>query len=97
MACSVDACVGTVRGRRLFATRSRDWLERGEMEAACAGADIVVSDRRLPGWCRPRWLRLGRDELAVRGAVAVWLERGRVVGARDGVGDHPWREQSGWR
>jgi competence protein ComEC len=96
MDCSRDACFGTVRGEdgkgglKLLATRSRDWLVRADMEPACAAADLVVSERELPEWCQPKWLRLGRHELDTRGAVAIWLARGRILGARDDLGDHPW-------
>jgi competence protein ComEC len=95
MDCSRDACFGLVRGARggavrLLATRSRDGLAEADMAAACAAADLVVSERPLPDGCRPRWLRLGAEELERRGAVALWLDRGRVIGARDGLGDHGW-------
>lgn len=91
MDCSRDACVGVVGGRTLFVTRSRDGLMRETMAPACAAADIVVSDRRLPDWCQARWLRLDEQMLAERGAVAIWTGKGRAVGARDAAGDHPWR------
>lgn len=91
MDCSVDSCLGIVQGRTLFVTRSRDGLMRETMAPACAAADIVVSDRRLPNWCKARWLRLDETVLAKRGAMAIWLTRGRAIGALDDVGDHPWR------
>ncbi|WP_439532456.1 ComEC/Rec2 family competence protein [Polymorphobacter sp.] len=95
MRCSRDACFGPLQGARggqmtLLATRSRDWLAQADMAPACAAADIVVSERQLPDWCRPRWLRLGHDELERRGAVAIWLDRGKLVGTRDKAGDRPW-------
>jgi competence protein ComEC len=91
MDCSRDACLGVVGGRTLFVTRSRDGLMQETMAPACAAADIVVSDRRLPDWCQARWLRLDEQALATRGAVAIWTGKGRAVGARDAAGDHPWR------
>ena len=99
MACSRDACLGRLRGARggqiqMLATRSRDWLPRADMEPACREADLVVSERRLPDWCRPRWLSLDADTLAARGAVAIWLDRGRMVGALDASGDHGWRPKA---
>jgi len=95
MDCSRDACLGTLTGARsgqlrVLATRSRDWLERADMAPACASADLVVSERDVPDWCRPRWLTLDRAALEKRGAIALWLDRGRVVGAIDNKGDHPW-------
>ncbi len=96
--CSAQACVADVRrgGRRwrLLATTSRDLLPRAAMAPACGAADIVVSDRRLPAWCQPRWLKLDRAALAHSGAVAVWLADRRVVAAADAGGDRPWRPRA---
>ncbi len=95
MACSADACVSVVRrgGRqwRLLATLSRDFVDRASFEPACATADIVISDRRMPEWCRPHWLRLDRAYLGENGAVAVWLGAGRVETVHERIGDHAWR------
>ena len=95
MACSADACVSRVRagGRewRLLATLSRDYVARADFEPACAIADIVISDRRMPTWCQPRWLKLDRAALAESGAVAIWLGEGRVETVNEHIGDHPWR------
>ncbi len=94
MACSRDACVGRVmlggRSWGLLATRSKDFIDRAAFEPACTAADIVISDRRLPRWCSPRWLKLDRPALAARGAVAIWLAEGRVATVADQAGDHPW-------
>jgi competence protein ComEC len=93
--CSGDACVADVRRGsrrwRLLATTSRYLVPRATMEPACRAADIVVSDRRLPAWCRPRWLKLDRAALERTGAVAVWLGGRRVAVAADQAGDRPWR------
>lgn len=93
--CSIDACVADIHrsGRRwhLLATRSRDYLEKDGFIAACAQSDIVVSERRLPGWCRPRWLRLDRASLSQSGAIAIWLGTGRIEAVHTAIGDHPWR------
>lgn len=95
MACSVDTCVAVVRrgGRtwRLLATLSKDYVDRAEFEPACAAADIVISSRRMPKWCVPRWRRFDRAQLAETGAVAIWLGKGRVEAANARIGDHPWR------
>ena len=40
------------------------WCRSRPLRTACAEADIVVSDRRLPAACRPRWLKADRDLLA---------------------------------
>jgi competence protein ComEC len=91
--CSGDACLATImvdnRRWQLLATTSREWIDRAPFAAACASADIVVSDRRLPGWCRPRWLKLDRTSLAQSGAVALWLAPQRI--ATTPAGDRPWQ------
>ncbi len=94
-ACSRDACVARFarggRDWRLLITLSRDYIDRPRFEAECARADIIVSDRRLPRWCRPRWQRFDRTALADSGAVAIWLGSGRIIRVNDRAGDHPWR------
>ncbi|WP_446740698.1 ComEC/Rec2 family competence protein [Sphingomonas sp. CFBP 13720] len=89
VACSPDLCVARRDGRTIVATRSGYPVPWNELVAACAKADIVVSDRRLPDGCRPRWLKLDRAMLATTGGVAVSLRSGRVVTAKRG-GRHPW-------
>jgi competence protein ComEC len=93
--CSLDACVADLdadgRRWRLLATISRDRVPRERFAPACAAADIVISARRLPTWCAPRWLKLDRAMLGTTGAVAIWLgpePRIATVAAR--IGDHPW-------
>jgi competence protein ComEC len=93
--CTADACVALLsrggREWRVLATRSRQWIDRAALEPACAQADIVVSDRRLPGWCRPAWLRLDPPALAATGAVAVRLgDPPRLRTAAQVQGAHPW-------
>ncbi|MFD1035062.1 ComEC/Rec2 family competence protein [Sphingomonas hankookensis] len=91
--CSPDLCVATreAGGRRwtILATRSGYAVPWAELVAACARADIVVSERQLPDKCRPRWLKLDRTMLRRTGGVAVTLSTGRVTTARRG-GAHPW-------
>ena len=48
---------------RLLATRSATLIDWATLTRACAQADIVVSDRRLPRGCTPRWLKLDRAAL----------------------------------
>ncbi|MFX8370074.1 hypothetical protein ABTL62_19660, partial [Acinetobacter baumannii] len=66
--CSRDLCLMTRRagGRdwRILATRSVYLVPAPDLIAACAEADIVISERRLPRRCAPRWLRLDRATLA---------------------------------
>jgi competence protein ComEC len=92
--CSTDMCRVTLqrgdRSWRVLATRSRYILPYAEFRAECAAADIVVSDRRLPPWCRPRWFKADRALLAKTGGIAVTLASGRVEMVADGEGQHPW-------
>ena len=92
--CTVDTCrVRIARGGRswrILATRSRYLLSYAEFRAECAAADIVVSDRRLPDWCAPRWFRADRAMLGQTGGIAVTFGSGRVETVADGEGGHPW-------
>jgi competence protein ComEC len=93
--CSRDSCVALVRrgGRqwRLLATRSAQRIDWRTITAACAEADIVVSDRWLPRGCTPRWLKLDRDTLDRTGGVTVYLgDRPRVETVAERIGAHPW-------
>jgi competence protein ComEC len=78
---------------RLLATRSATQLDRTTMTGACAGADIVVADRRLPRGCTPHWLKLDRTALARTGGLAIYLgTEPRVDTVAQRVGAHPWTE-----
>lgn len=92
--CSRDACmVDLTRGGRswrLLATRSDMLVPRSKLEPACTISDIVVSERRLPPWCRPQWLRLDRSMLARTGALALWFDPLRIDSVAAWHGDHPW-------
>ncbi len=93
--CGPDTCAATlVRGRRawhLLATRSPYPVDRPAMAQACAAADIVVSDRRLPDWCRPRWLKADRTLLADTGGLAIRLgAEPAVITVREMQAGHPW-------
>ena len=96
--CSNDACIAVIErgGRRwqLLATRSRHFLDWDSFVRACAESDIVVSDRRLPLGCSPRWLKLDRPTLEVSGGLAIHLDPPRVASVSQRVGDHPWRSRS---
>lgn len=92
--CSIEACVADVaragRHWRLLAITGRSLIPRAEFAPACAAAHIIVADRRLPPWCRPRWLKLDATALARTGATAIWLEAGQVETVADSAGDRPW-------
>ncbi len=95
--CNRDFCrwshgAGATR-RIILASRGRDRIEGADMIAACAAADVVISDRWLPRECAARWLTIDRDSLAETGGLALYLgERPEAV-ATLRVGDaHPWRQ-----
>ncbi|HEX8223542.1 MAG TPA: ComEC/Rec2 family competence protein [Allosphingosinicella sp.] len=93
-ACSADFCSADLRGWRLLASRSDRLVPVEALRSACAEADIVVSDRRLPAACRPRWLKADRDLLARSGGLAITLgPEPRVVTVSSGD-RHPWRLNS---
>lgn len=92
--CSTDTCRVTLRrgdrGWRILATRSRYLVSYTEFRAECAAADIVVSDRRLPDWCAPRWFKADRVLLQETGGLAITLSSGRVETVTDTEGAQPW-------
>jgi competence protein ComEC len=89
--CTRDLCLATIDDRwRILMTRSADLVPAGDLIAACRQADVAVSERRLPGACRPRWLKLDRETLARTGGVSVTFATGRVATVRDPGDEHPW-------
>jgi len=95
--CSRDACVAVIRrGKeqwRLLATRSSYRIDWAVFTAACASADIVVADRRLPRGCEPRWLKLDAKALARTGGLAIYLgKQPWIDSVADHVGGHRWAE-----
>ncbi len=93
--CSRDLCLAErlAGGRkwRSLATRSVYLVPVEELIAACRTADIVVSERRLPNACTPRWLRLDQTTLARTGGVAITLATGHVATVQRAGDRHPWR------
>jgi competence protein ComEC len=93
--CSRDACVAVVRNGdrewRVLATRSNYRMDWASIAHACAKADIVVSDRRLPRGCTPRWLKLDREALARTGGVAIYFgDAAQIDSVAHRIGEHPW-------
>lgn len=92
--CGPDSCMAELmrdgRRWRILATRSGYFLPFAPLVRACAAADIVISDRRLPAACRPRWLKIDRTFLAHNGGVAVTLATERVETVAALAGAHPW-------
>jgi competence protein ComEC len=95
--CSRDSCVALLdkglRQWRLLATKSAMPIDWQAITSACAQADVVVSDRRLPRGCEPRWLKLDAPVLRRTGGLAIYLgklPRVDTVAAR--IDAHPWSE-----
>jgi len=92
--CSRDLCIASVgrddRRWRIMATRSAYLVPVRALIDACRTADIVISERRLPRGCTPRWLRLDRPILARTGGVAITLDRASVATVRRPDDRHPW-------
>ena len=92
--CSLDLCavrlVGGGRKWNLLLTRSNVNIDHAILARDCANADIVVSDRRLPSACRPRWLKVDRRFLAQTGGMAIDLDHGTVRSAKMRNDGHPW-------
>jgi len=96
--CSADLCrVALEKGGqhwRLLATRSPYLVEWLAMIDACRAADIVVSDRRLPDACNPRWLKIDRRSLRDTGGIAISLSPFSLRTVRTKTDDHPWMQLS---
>ncbi len=96
--CSDDSCIVEMprdgRMWRILATRSRHLSPWRDMIAACAVADIVISDRKLPTACTPRWFKADRLLLEKTGGLAITLTPLRVETVFEGEDAHPWRERS---
>jgi len=97
--CSTDLCSVLLdrggRSWRLLVTRSRMFVESKAFMRDCQWADIVVSDRRLPRWCRPRWLKVDRSMLAATGGLAINLENGTIRTVHSPHDAHPWMPRRG--
>ncbi len=92
--CNADVCLATVRGRRIAATRSFELVDVRDLIRFCRGVDVIVSDRRLPRSCRPRWLKLDRAALARSGGVTITLAPPTLRTVADERGRHPWTNPS---
>ncbi|HEX9948193.1 MAG TPA: competence protein ComEC, partial [Allosphingosinicella sp.] len=88
--CSADFCAAELRGRRLLASRSDRLVPVAALRKACAEADIVVSDRRLPSACRPRWLKADREFLSRTGGLAIRMDGSPSVTTVASGDRHPW-------
>ena len=92
VACNRDFCRWQQGGRTILAARGRDRVEGKEMAAACAAADVVISERWLPRECAGRWLTIDRDTLPQTGGLALYLGEAPRAMTSLGAGDeHMWR------
>ena len=93
--CGPDACWVRAgpedRSVLMLVTRSRDLIEPRAFRLACARADLVVSDRRLPAWCRPRRALLDRRRLEEAGGVLLTFDPLTIRTGHCPTDDHPWR------
>ena len=102
--CTQDACLALIKsgGRefRVLGIRSQYQLPIEQLATACRAADIVVSARRLPRNCTPKWLKLDSGALRRTGGVAISLASGRIVTVRSPGDRHPWMTarlpEAGW-
>jgi len=95
--CNRDLCATELvrdgRRWRILATRSSLMVPVRSLAQACAAADIVVSERRLPANCRPRWLKADRALLRRTGGLSISLGTyPQVTTVADKVGHHPWAQ-----
>lgn len=93
--CGRDMCLISLEraGRvwQIAATRSAYPLSRSALIETCRAVDIVVSERRLPRNCTPRWLKLDKSFLARSGGLAISLSGPSVETVFQARDDHPWR------
>lgn len=93
--CNADSCRATIwaggRQWRVFATRSSYYLPYPDLVAECTAADIVVSDRRMPDGCTPRWLLADRGFLQETGGLAIRLSPAHIETVMTSGDDRPWR------
>nr|WP_245198234.1 ComEC/Rec2 family competence protein [Sphingomonas kaistensis] len=94
--CSADSCIADLgsTGRTLLALRSTQRIDWRELTRACAAADIVVADRRLPRACRARWLTLDAPRLRQTGGLAIDAGKGRAASVADRLKRLPWAGSS---
>lgn len=92
--CNSDVCVVQLdrdgRTWSLMITRSKNMLAERQLAATCERVDVVIADRRLPGSCRPRWLKADRPYLDRSGGLALDLVESRLTSVAQGQGEHGW-------
>ncbi len=92
--CNLDSCSVTVeasdRNWTILATRSSYHIPALALSAACRRADIVISERRLPASCQPRWIKADRMFLQQVGGMTINLENHQVTTVLTYTGRQSW-------
>jgi len=74
-------------------TREERPIDWDELTRAYSEVDIVVSERRLPKGCNPRWLKLDPETLTRMGGLTIYPSSGpHVDSVADRIGHHPWAQ-----
>lgn len=92
--CNADSCTVTIeaadRDWVIVATRSSYYIPALALSAACRRADIVISERRLPTSCEPRWIKADRTLLGQVGGMTIDLDNQKVATVLSRSGNHHW-------
>ncbi len=92
--CNDDLCrVDVMRGGQkwtIVATRSPYNLPWAQFVSLCAAVDVVVSDRKLPAACQPRWIKADKWMLRANGGLALNLLAHSVQTTKTANDEHPW-------
>ncbi|MEP5033669.1 MAG: ComEC/Rec2 family competence protein [Parasphingorhabdus sp.] len=92
--CNGDSCTVTMtveeRSWTIVAIRSSYYIPAIALSAACERADIVISERRLPASCQPRWLKADRPFLGRFGGITIDLSKQKVRTVLGRSGNHKW-------
>ena len=93
--CNSDFCALSVhregRDWHLLMSRSRYMIDAPVLAAACARADIVISERWLPRTCTPKLLKADGRMLARTGGLSIVLGQPlQISDVASGQGEHPW-------
>lgn len=74
----------------VLVTRSNRYLDYPALIAACATADVAISDRPLPKDCKPKWLKADLFALRKTGGLAIYIPEQRVVSVAETQRHLPW-------
>jgi competence protein ComEC len=92
--CNSDFCAVALRTggtvHHVLIAKGRLIVPEDQLARACKRSDVVIADRRLPGNCRPKWLKADRAMLDRSGGITIDLKQRRVTSVIDTQGDHGW-------